>query len=493
MSLLFIAVPLILASIMPLIGKISKRILPDALANLALLFLLVLSATSGKAMAANGPNIVRAAWMGEPVNITLVLDTFSSLMLFTVSLVGFCVALYSIQYMEHYGEKSIFYGLLLLMIAGMNGLVLSDDLFTMYLFLEVAAIASYGLIAYGLGRDELEASLKYLMLSSVATASILMGIVLMFGITGSLTLSGIAAGLSALPNPGVAGVCTALFLMGFGLKAAIVPFHAWLPDAHSSAPAPISAMLSGLLIKVLGVYAMTRVFLRLFGMSAALTQVFMVLGIASILVGAFLALGQNDIKRMLAYSSVSQIGYIILGIGVGTPLGLMGALFHIFNHAVAKSMLFMNSGALERSTGTRALDKMGGLSSKMPITAGTSVIGSFAITGIPPLNGFWSKLIIIWALVQARFYLPALIAVLAGILTLWYYLIFQRRAFFGKLNETWKEVKEAPLGMSLSVLLLGAVCILVGIFFPFVIQNWIQPASDILSAGISHAIHSIGF
>jgi multicomponent Na+:H+ antiporter subunit D len=283
-----------------------------------------------------------------------------------------------------------------------------------------------------------------------------------------------------------------LFLMGFGLKAALVPFHAWLPDAHSSAPAPISAMLSGVLIKVLGVYTLIRVVLTVFGLSAGIENVLMILGIVSILTGAFLALGQNDVKRMLAYSSISQVGYIVLGIGIGTPLGILGGLFHLLNHASAKGLLFLNAGSLEYATGTRELDKLGGLGKKMPVTAGTSVIGSLAIAGVPPLNGFWSKLIILLALVQAKLYAGALIAAAAGILTLWYYLILQRRAFFGKLNETWRNVREAPFWMSVSMLLLGALCVLVGLLFPLVILDWIQPAADAVTAGIS-SLHLPGF
>jgi multicomponent Na+:H+ antiporter subunit D len=492
MSIPFLAVPLILAGVMPLLGKISKRVLPDLFANLTLLFLLGYGVACTRELLVSGPNLLQAALPDMTINITLVLDSFNILLLLTISLVGLGVTLYSIDYMEHYGGKANFYALLLIMIAGMNGLILADDLFTIYIFLEAAAIASYGLIAFGRGRDELEASLKYLMLSAVATAFLLLSIAILFGLTGSLKLSAVAAGLSDLGVPGVAHFCAALFLMGFGLKAALVPFHAWLPDAHSSAPAPISAMLSGVLIKVLGVYTLIRVVLTVFGLSAGIENVLMILGIVSILTGAFLALGQNDVKRMLAYSSISQVGYIVLGIGIGTPLGILGGLFHLLNHASAKGLLFLNAGSLEYATGTRELDKLGGLGKKMPVTAGTSVIGSLAIAGVPPLNGFWSKLIILLALVQAKLYAGALIAAAAGILTLWYYLILQRRAFFGKLNETWRNVREAPFWMSVSMLLLGALCVLVGLLFPLVILDWIQPAADAVTAGIS-SLHLPGF
>ena len=484
MVFLYIALPLAVASVLPLVGRWSKRVLPDILANATLLFLLAYSVTVARQTVVDGHGIGPLLWFGEPIAIRMALDGFSLLMLGTIALVSFCVTLFSVDYMEHYGAKANFYALLLLMIAGMNGLVLTTDLFGIYLFLEVAAVASYGLVAFGLGHDELEASFKYLMLSAVGSSFVVLGVAILFGLTGSLAMADVAKNLQTLRNPHAVGFCTALFLTGFGLKAAVVPFHAWLPDAHPSAPAPISAMLSGLLIKVSGVYAMTRIFLNVFGLTPAVSTVLMVLGTLSMVAGAVIALGQNDIKRMLAYSSISQIGYVLLGIGLGTPLGIMGGLFHLVNHAVFKALLFLNSGSIERSTGTRALDRMGGLAKRMPITAATSATASLAIAGIPPLNGFWSKLIIIIALVQAKRHAFALIAVLSSVLTLWYYLIIQRRAFFGQLNEAWKDVKEAPVWMSASTIILALLCVVLGLLFPVVISRWIEPATRVLASGI---------
>jgi multicomponent Na+:H+ antiporter subunit D len=189
-------------------------------------------------------------------------------------------------------------------------------------------------------------------------------------------------------------------------------------------------------------------------------------------------------KRMLAYSSISQVGYVVLGIGLGTPLGIAGGLFHLLNHAVAKGLLFLTSGSVQQATGTRDLEEMGGLAKRMPVTATTSLIGSLSIAGVPPLGGFWSKLLIIIALVQSREGLLAVIAVLASVLTLWYYLILQRKAFFGQLNERWKAVREAPFWMSAATVLLAALCIVLGIFFSSVIAAWIQPAADSLAQGM---------
>ncbi len=492
MIFLFIALPLVVAGLLPLLGKISKRVLPDALANAVLLFLLVESVLMGKQLAASGPYVRTFSWLGEPVNLRLAVDGFSLFMLFTVALVGLCAGIFSIDYMKHYGSKANYYALFLVMIAGMNGLVLSTDLFNVYIFLEVAAVASYALVAFGLEYDELEASFKYLMLSVVASAFVLIAITVLFGVTGDVSFAAVARGLQDTDSRWVVAACSALFIMGFGLKAAIMPFHAWLPDAHPSAPAPISAMLSGLLIKVSGVYALTRVFFNVFGMTPALSTVLMSLATLSMVAAAFLALGQKDLKRMLAYSSISQVGYIVLGLGLGTPLGIAGGLFHLINHALAKSLLFLNSGSVQQATGTRNLDEMGGLAKRMPVTAAANLVGSLSIAGVPPLNGFWSKLIIIIALVQAGQWGFALAAVLASVLTLWYYLLIQRKAFFGKLDERWKDIKEAPFWMLASNVILALLCLGVGLFFALMIKTWIQPAADALGQGVQLALGSWG-
>jgi multicomponent Na+:H+ antiporter subunit D len=481
---LFIGLPLLAAAVLPLIGKISRKFLPDLVSNAVFFILFILAVTSGRQIISHGPILQQLSWLGEPVNIQVAVDGFSLFMLMAIALVTLCVGLFSINYMDHYGAKANFYALLLLMMTGMNGLVLVTDLFQVYLFLEVAAVASYALVAYGLEHDELEASFKYLMLSVIASAGILLSIALIFGMTGSLGFSAVAEGLQSLQAKGVVGFCAALFIMGFGLKAALVPFHAWLPDAHPSAPAPISAILSGLLIKVSGVYALTRIFFNVFGLTPALSQILMYLGAVSIVVAALLALGQNDLKRLLAYSSISQVGYVVLGLGIGTPLGIIGGLFHLFNHALAKGLLFLNSGSVQQSTGTRNLDEMGGLAKRMPITAATSLVGSLSISGVPPLSGFWSKLLIIMALVQSKLWFLAVVAVLASVLTLWYYLLFQRKAFFGKLNERWKEVKEAPFWMTAATVILALLSIGIGLFFSAVIKTWIQPASEVLARGV---------
>ena len=205
-------------------------------------------------------------------------------------------------------------------------------------------------------------------------------------------------------------------------------------------------------------------------------------------IGVFLAIGQWDFKRLLAYHSISQIGYVILGIGLGTPLGIIGGLFHLFNHSVFKSLLFLNSGAVEYATGTRDLKKMGGLIAKMPVTGTTSLVASMSIAGIPPFNGFWSKLIIIIAAVQANRLGYAFWAVLASILTLASFTKVMKYAFFGKPRKRWSEVKEVPIFMKLAMVTLAIICVIGGVLLISNInQIFLKPASDVLLEGTKYA------
>jgi len=205
-------------------------------------------------------------------------------------------------------------------------------------------------------------------------------------------------------------------------------------------------------------------------------------------IGVFLAIGQWDFKRLLAYHSISQIGYVILGIGLGTPLGIIGGLFHLFNHSIFKSLLFLNSGAVEYATGTRDLQKMGGLITKMPVTGTTNLIASMSIAGIPPFNGFWSKLIIIIAAVQANRLGYAFWAVLTSILTLASFTKVMKYAFFGELRKRWNEVVEVPFFMKIAMLILAFICVIGGVLLISNISDtFLKPASEVLLEGTKYA------
>jgi multicomponent Na+:H+ antiporter subunit D len=214
----------------------------------------------------------------------------------------------------------------------------------------------------------------------------------------------------------------------------------------------------------------------------------MLLAVLSMVVAAFLAVGQGDLKRLMAYSSISQIGYIVLGVGLGTPLGILGGLFHLFNHSVFKSLLFLNSGALEYATGTRDMKKMGGLMAKMPVTGATNLVASMSISGVPPFSGFWSKLIIILALVQAGRGWYAFWAVVASLLTLASYVRAMKHVFFGPLKEASVEAKEVPAVMRLSMMALALICVLGGaLLIPAASNIFLHKAQGVLSEGSNYA------
>lgn len=413
------------------------------------------------------------------------LDSVSLLFLLVVNSVAFACIIYATSYLSHLGGRGKFFALLLIMVLGLNAMLLTRDLFSLYVFLEVASIASYVLVAFGLEHDGIESAIKYLLLSAVATAMILLGVALIYLNTGTVDFA-VLKGILAAQTGGVPGIfllSAALFLGGFGLKAAVMPFHAWLPDAHPSAPAPISAMLSGVVIKVAGVYAIARIFFDIFPKIGQVHHVLLLLGTLSMVAGAVLAYFQRDFKRMLAYSSISQIGYIMIGFGLGNLLGLIGALFHVFNHAIFKSLLFLNSGAVQYRLGTRDIEEMGGLENRMPVTSVTSVFGTLSIAGVPPFNGFWSKLFIVLGALSAGRYGIATLAILVSVFTLGYFLIIQRKVFFGKLNGKWQDIREAPFAMSCAVILLAAACILTGVFFHSVTSGIVEPAAVILLGG----------
>jgi len=488
-----VALPLGTAFLIPIAGLFRER-LTEVLALAATAALVVVSLVA----AGTGEAVYSVGGWQPPFGICMVSDGLTVFFLLMVSVVSFLVTVFSVVYMRRFTAPGKFYSLFMLMVAGMNGVVVSGDLFNMYVFLEIAALASYALVAFGIEHEELEASFKYMVLGGVGSSLILFGIALMYSITGTLNLADISRCLMNTSSESMVMFISALFLAGFGIKAALVPFHAWLPDAHPSAPAPISAMLSGLLIKALGVYCMVRIFFNVIGVGEAVSTMLIILGMLSMVIGAILAVGQWDFKRMLAYSSISQVGYIIFAFGLGTPLGYVGGLFHLVNHAFFKSLLFLCSGSVEYATGTRDLRRLGGLWNKMPVTAVTCSIGSLAISGIPPLGGFFSKLIITIAAVQAVeslgpvAYLLAAVTVAVSFVTIVYFVKLQKTALFGSLPEKLKDVHEAPAGMGGALVVLAVICIAFGVACPWFISNLVEPASDILVGKSEYIIRVLG-
>ncbi len=322
------------------------------------------------------------------------------------------------------------------------------------------------------------------MLSTTATIFLLISISLVFLAVGDVSFVAIQNALRSSSDNKILVLGLCFFLAGLFIKAGAVPFHGWLADAHSAAPSIVSVILSGIVVETMGVYPLIRVLMSLnlqgLSISISIRSIFMLVGTISIIVGALAAIGQSDFKRMLAYSTTSQVGYMLLGLGCGTSLGIAACAFHLFNHAIFKSLLFLNAGCVEHQVGTRDINKMGGLSKKMPITGIASLLSCLSIVGIPPLSGFWSKLLIIIALWVSGNYYFAYIAILASLLTLGYCLVLQRKAFFGQVASGLENVKEVGFGLALPAIILTVILVVVGIIAPFILNSYVLPVGNIL-------------
>jgi proton-translocating NADH-quinone oxidoreductase chain N len=418
-----------------------------------------------------------ASILGNTLHLHLAMTGLSRVMLLCIGLAMLAAACVTqATFKDDFRRRANFVSLLLVSLLGMNGAVLVTDIFSLYVFIEVTSVSSFVLIAFPLEKKSLEGAIKYLILSAVATVLMLGSMALLLMVAGSMDFAGVKAALVDSHEALLAKLAMGAFVCGLLIKGGLVPFHGWVMGAYSASPSPTSVLLAGIVTKVCGIYAMIRLASTVFPPNMAINQVLMLVGAVSIVVGAVLALRQTDMKRLLAYSSISQVGYIVLGLGCATPLAWAGAIFHLFNHTVFKSLLFVNSAAVERRAGTTDMMRLGQLGSRMPLTNLTSVIATLSTAGVPPLAGFWSKLLIIVALWQAgvangqaMYFVYAAVAVLFSVVTLGYLLSLQRKVFFGKAAENL-ELPGKPSGwMSAPELILAAVTVAAGLLAPLLL------------------------
>lgn len=427
-------------------------------------------------------------------------DALSALLVLVISAVALAAAVYSFGYMklQHLLDRvgsavgpeassrrlAVFYTLCQAFLATMLWACLTNNIVMLYISVEASTIASGLLIAFYWDRRSLEAAFKYLILLTVGIAFSLFGCVLLYasatphltgeaGVRGML-ITDIALVADKVPH-GLALLILGFFIVGFGTKAGIAPFHPWLPDAHAEAPSPVSALLSGVMIKM-AIYALART-LSIFYPVAELSPVslfLIVIAAFTMLLGGIMCLAQHDIKRMLAYSSVSQIGYVALGIGLvgagvgqsAAYLGGYGGLFHLLNHALLKATLFLAAGAIIHTTRRRRMDELCGLGARMPITCIVFFVAALGISGMPPFNGFWSKLTLYLAASQAGLWWVLAIAIATSLLTLVAFVRMGYRVFWsdGEGSPGTPEAREAPASMLIPMGALAAACLGIGVY-----------------------------
>ena len=470
LPILAVVLPLFAAFIMPLVGLLTKRHglkrACDWLAVAAMVGTLAIVAGMAPAVWDGEILVYRLGGWTPPWGINLSVDGLAIQMALIIAGIGTLVAIYSVTYMQRSARLDLYYALLFLSTAGMMGVVLTGDIFNLYVFLEIMSISAYALVAFERRWESIEAGMRFLIMGSLATSFILLGIALTYGIAGSLNIADLVGKLAAVRSGGqqlrtAMVLIPSLFIAGFCLKSAVVPLHAWLMDAHPAAPCPISALLSGVVVSI-GAYGILRIVYMMFG-GLAIGVLLSVLGLASMVVGGLMALVQRDIKRLIAYCTISTMGYILLGVGLGTAGGIQGGLFHLLNNAIFKALLFMCAGAIVHRVGTRNLDELGGLYWNMPVTATVFVIGSLASSGIPPFNGFASKWTIYVACIEAGRPEFTAVAVIISVLTLAYFLKAICSIFLGQRLPRLEGVREAPPLMLLPMIVLTVLCVVLGV------------------------------
>jgi len=480
---LLIAIPLASAFAVPLVGLGSKRLarcLP-ALALVAdlVIGLLLLPHVLEKAI------VVSIGGFPPPFCINLVVGPLGLGLAILISFVGLLISIYAVGYIKTEPAEK-YHVLFLLLATGAVGIVLTGDIFNLFVFFEILCVASYGLTAYGRDQAGTEAAMKYLIQGTVGSTFILLAIGFLYGLFGTLNMADIAAKVPSA-EPLHLFVILAFFIVGFGVEAAIFPLNAWLPDAHSSAPSSVSAILSAIAIKT-GVYAIARVSYTLMNAQGFLIFISLI-GIITLVVGEIAAYRQkDDIKRMLAYSSIGHIGLIVFAIGIGTSLGVFGALFQLVNHALAKCLLFLAAGYMIYRAGSKKLSDMEGLGRRMPLTAVAFTVATFSLVGLPPFAGFMSKLSIVCAAFKTNraAYLGFIaVALAATVIEAGYFFRVIQGLYFkgGSKAQSVRPAKEAPAAALIPLLVLAVLIIAIGVYPQLVTDVLDGAAKELLNRG----------
>jgi multicomponent Na+:H+ antiporter subunit D len=498
--ILIIAIPLAAAFLTPLIGMVSKKA-RNALVIVSLAFLVFLVFVLARDVAINGirvytlgatsPDLTIPTGFMVPVRIILEVDGMSMLMAIIWSIVSLAAAIYSLSHIANETGQNRFYTLLLLMVTGGFGMMFTGDLFNLFVFLEIASISGAALIAFRTRfADTQEGGFKYIVVSAIASLMVLFAIGLLYAQYNLLNIGALA---QVIQYTTLDKIALALLLIAFTMKAGMVPLHLWFPDAYSVAPASITGML--VITSHACMYAAFRICFTLYGNMSDTPVVGWILiafGLLSMFVGVTMAVFQKDVMRFMSYHAISQLGYMWVGVGVGLAVlgnadlvatygrdAISGGVFHILNHAMYKPLLFFTGGALFHCTGTRDLTKMGGLAHKMKWTTILYIIGTLSISGIPPLNGFSSKILIYESVYQFHPILT-ITGIVVSILTLASFTKAFHSAFMGAELPEYKKVREVPRSMIIAMVILAAGIVFITLF-PSLIVNWtIHPAADAL-------------
>jgi multicomponent Na+:H+ antiporter subunit D len=405
-----------------------------------------------------------------PFGITFVADLFSALMVAVTGLMGLSVVVYSFVTIPPENERYGYQPLLQALLAGVSGAFLTGDLFNMFVWFEVMLISSFVLLALGGGGLEIEGGIKYVALNLISSALFLAALGILYGVAGTLNMADLARTFATTDRPGVVTTLAMLFLAAFGIKAAVFPVFFWLPASYHTPPVAVSAIFAGLLTKV-GVYALIRVFTLIFMANVGFTHgVILAIAGFTMITGVLGALSQHEFRRVLSFHIVSQIGYMVMGLGLFTPLALAASVFYIVHHIIVKTNLFLIGGIVERLRGTQDLGPLGGIYKNRPALALVFLVPAMSLAGVPPLSGFFGKLALLQASLDEGAYLIAAVAVIVSLFTLMSMTKLWNEAFWktppgeqpdarGEIHGSW----PGAAAVVAPVILLAGLTILIGL------------------------------
>jgi multicomponent Na+:H+ antiporter subunit D len=436
-------------------------------------------------VSAKGIQVLQLGGWSAPYGISLVIDTFSALMLLISAILAVVISLYSFSFIQSGSLHSKFYIFFFSLLMGVNGAFITGDVFNLYVWFEVMLMSSFVLITLGKSKAQLEGGIKYLALNLIGSLFFLAGLGLLYGKTGTLNMAHLAEILKNDDQAILMNTSAVLFFVAFGIKAAVFPLYFWLPASYHTPNITITALFAGLLTKV-GVYTLIRFFTLFFVQDQQFWhQLLFIIAGLTMVSGGIAAAAHYETRRILSYHIISQIGYMIMGLGIFTPLALAGAIFFIMHNMIAKTNTFLISGVINKIKGTYYLKDIGGLFKQSPFLAVLFIIPAFALAGFPPLSGFFAKFILIKAGYEAGDYLITTVALLTGMLTIYSMVKIWNEAFLKKQPEQENvtiNLKKPSLTDIAPSIILGSLTILMGLFAGKVFDFCMRAANELIDS-----------
>ncbi|HSL57592.1 MAG TPA: proton-conducting transporter membrane subunit [Acidimicrobiales bacterium] len=432
-----------------------------------------------------GPLVHPVGGWAAPFGIEYTLDPLAGFVAVLVGVIGFLVVIYPtrVGFGIEPGRNVPLHALVLLLLGGLLGVTVAGDLFNLFVSLEIYSIASYSLVALG-GPAAAVASFRYLILGTVGSSLYLLGVGFIYFTAGNISMADVGPLLAELSGSPTLAAATALIVIGLGIKMAIFPLHVWLPDAHSHAPPAVAALLAAVQVKV-AAYALMRILFDVLPPGYVVDELPVLelltwFGAAGVVVGSVMAIRQTDLKRMLAHSTVAQLGLIGVGVGLASPLAIIGALLHVVNHAVMKGCLFFVAGSVMEQAGTKKIPAMAGLGPRMPWSMAGFTIAAVSMVGLPPTAGFFSKWYLVTGAVDADRWVIAAVIVGSSVLTLVYFVRVIETIWFRPPvdEEAAAPVREARVGVLVPIGVLAALVVILGLLNLVIVEQVLEPVAD---------------